>query len=73
MVFTHNQHIGSLYGKKRKRHGHSPILKLSFNDCGCCIMHNPRAVIWLLSIIEGLTAFTGNMVNDDVASPGNER
>jgi hypothetical protein len=33
-VFTviHNQRIDSLYGQKRKRHGHSPMLEMSINS-----------------------------------------
>ena len=30
-AFTHNQRIGSLCGQKRRRHGHSPNLKMSVN------------------------------------------
>jgi len=45
----------------------------SVNDFGCCILCYPRAVVWLLSIIEVLAAFLGNMDNIDVASPDNER
>jgi len=44
----------------------------SVNDFGCCILYNRRAVVRLVSIIEGFTAFKGNMVNVDVALPGNE-
>jgi hypothetical protein len=42
------------------------------NDFACCILCYPRAVLQLLSIIEVLAAFTGNMVNVDVTSPDNK-
>jgi hypothetical protein len=32
LAVIHNQHIDSLYGQKRKRHGHSPILEMSINS-----------------------------------------
>ena len=38
----------------------------------CCILCHPRAVQWLLSIIEVLVAVIGEIVNVDVASPDNE-
>jgi transcriptional regulator with PAS, ATPase and Fis domain len=44
----------------------------SANYCGCWILYNPRAVQWLLSIIEELAACIGNLVNIDVATPENE-
>jgi hypothetical protein len=44
----------------------------SVNDFGCCILFHPRAVVWLLSIIEVLAGFIVNMVNVDVGSPDNE-
>ena len=31
LTAIHNQRIGSLYGQKTERHGHSPILKMSIN------------------------------------------
>jgi len=45
----------------------------SVNNFGCCILCHPRAVVRLLSIIEVLAAFKGNMVIVDVPSPDNER
>jgi len=44
----------------------------SVNDFRCCILYNPRAVLWHLCIIEVLAAFIGNIVNVDVAAPENE-
>ena len=44
----------------------------SGNDFGCSILYNPRAILWLLPIIEVLATFIGNMVNVVVATPKNE-
>jgi len=44
----------------------------SVNDFEGCILCHPRAVRWLLSIIEVLAAFIGNMDQVNVASPDNE-
>jgi len=41
----HNERIGSLHGQKKKRHGHSPIVKMSVNRASTisgvalCIIH----------------------------------
>jgi len=44
----------------------------SVNDFVRCILCHPRAVVRLLSIIEVLAAFIGNMVNDHIATPDNQ-
>jgi hypothetical protein len=45
----------------------------SVNDFVGCILCNPKAVLWHLSKIEVLAAFTGNIVCVDTATPPNER
>jgi hypothetical protein len=34
-------------------------------------MCNPRAVLWLLPLIDGLASFAGTMVNVDIGTPKN--
>ena len=45
----------------------------SVNAFVCCILYNPRAVLWQLPIIEVMAAFKGNIVCVDTATPHNER
>jgi hypothetical protein len=45
----------------------------SIKDFGCCMLYNPRAVLWHLPISEVLAASMGNMVSVNVATPKNER
>jgi len=45
----------------------------SVNDFGCCILCNPRAVLWHVSMIEVLATFLGNTVRVDIAKPKNKR
>jgi len=45
----------------------------SVNDFVCCILYNPRAVLWHLSIIEVLAAFIGNIVIINRVTPRNVR
>jgi len=73
MAYTQNYHIGSRYEQKRSQHGHCPSLKISVNTAStnfvCCILYNPRAVLWHLPIIEILAAFIGDIVFVDTATP----
>jgi len=79
LTMIHNQRIGSLYGQKSKRHGHCPILEISFkrestegqwsiNDCWCCIVYNRRAVPSHLPMMKVMSAFMDNVVSVDVAT-----
>ena len=43
------------------------------NNFGCCILCNPRVVLWHLFMIEVLATCLGNMVRVDIATPNNER
>ena len=45
----------------------------SINDLVCCILHNPRAVLRHLPIIEVMAAFIGNIVIVNTVTPRNER
>ena len=45
----------------------------SVNDFGCCISYNPRAMLWLIPIIEILAVIIGNTIYLDVASAENQR
>ena len=67
------QRIGSLYVQKRKRHGHSSILKMSVNResliLGVPSLYNPRAVLQIVPIIGVLCALIVDVVNIDVVRP----
>jgi len=43
------------------------------NNFECGIFHTPKAMLWLISIIEVFAAFIGYMVNVNVTAPENER
>ena len=43
----------------------------SVNDFGCCMLSNPRGVLWHLPIIEVLATCMGNYVSVDIATPKN--
>jgi len=52
---------------------HAKERQQTVNDFRCCIMYDPRAMLRLEPIIEVLVALIRNIVNDNVASPENER
>ena len=45
----------------------------SVNNFRCCVLCNPKAVLWHLPIIELLATVRGNIVKVDFATPKHER
>jgi D-mannonate dehydratase len=57
----------------RSQHLSETERQQSVNDFVCCILYNPRAILWHLSIIEVLAAFIDKIVFVDTVTPQNER
>ena len=54
------------------QHLHENECQQSVNDFVCCILYNPRAVLWHLHIIEVFAACIGNIVIANTVTPRNE-
>jgi hypothetical protein len=51
------------------QHKSEDVPQQSVNDLVCCILDNPRALLWHLPIIEELAVFIGNIVCIATATP----
>jgi hypothetical protein len=65
--------IGCCDMQRTKWHGYCPMLNMSVNHFGSCILYKSRAMLWLLPIILVLATFTCNLVNVVLSTPKTQR